>query len=186
MNTTAPNLPRSKGPSEGVYLALNGIVSVVALAILTWILVLRSPASDAGQLAFMPAVNAVFNSISATCIVLGLIAIRRKQTNVHRALMLSALGSSALFLVGYLVYHYVHGDTHFPEGNALRPVYLILLLTHVVLSIVALPMVFWTFILAFRGEFARHKRFAKFTFPLWLYVSVTGVIVFLMLRTAVG
>ena len=186
MESSAPNLPRSKGPSEGVYLALNGIVSAVALAILTWILVLRSPASDGGALSFMPAVNATFNSISATCIVLGLIAIRRRQQNIHRALMLSALGASALFLVGYLVYHYVHGDTHFPSENPLRMLYLALLASHVILSIVVLPMVFWTFILAFRGEFARHKRFAKFTFPLWLYVSVTGVIVFLMLRTAMN
>ncbi len=180
------SMTQAKGPHERTYLVLNSIVSVVALAILTWILVLRSPASDDGALAFMPAVNATFNSISATCIVLGLIAIRRKQKNIHRALMLSALGSSALFLVGYLVYHYVHGDTHFPSEHPLRMLYLGLLASHVILSIVALPMVFWTFILAFRGEFARHKRFAKFTFPLWLYVSVTGVIVFLMLRTAMS
>ena len=184
METSEPDLPRFKDTSEGVYLALNGIVSVVALGILTWILVLRTPASDGGALSFMPAVNATFNAISATCVVLGLIAIRRQQKNIHRALMLSALGSSALFLVGYLVYHYVHGDTRFPSENPLRMLYLALLASHVILSIIALPMVFWTFILALRGKFARHKRFAKFTFPLWLYVSVTGVIVFLMLRTA--
>ena len=126
------------------------------------------------------------STLELVIIVLGLIASRRKQKNIHRALMLSALGSSALVLVGYLVYHYVHGDTHFPSEHPLRMLYLGLLASHVILSIVALPMVFWTFILAFRGEFARHKRFAKFTFPLWLYVSVTGVIVFLMLRTAMS
>ena len=176
-NDTAPN--RS-------YAIINGVVSVAALSLLSWILLLRSPESDPKALAFMPAVNAAFNSLSAAFVVLGLFAIRAKNIARHKRLMLSALASSALFLVGYLVYHYVHGDTPFPKENPLRTPYLLLLASHIILSVIAFPMILWTFSLALRGQYQQHRKFAKWTYPLWLYVSVTGVIVFLMLRTAVG
>jgi putative membrane protein len=168
------------------YAIINGVVSVAALALLSWILILRSPQNDSKALAFMPAVNAIFNSLSATFVVLGLFAIRAKKVERHKKMMLSALASSALFLVGYLVYHYVHGDTPFPKDNGLRTPYLLLLASHIILSIIALPMILWTFSLALRGQYQQHRKFAKWTYPLWLYVSVTGVMVFLMLRTAVG
>lgn len=170
--------------SERSFVVGNAVVSLAAVALLAWILLLRNPVADPGALAFMPAVNATFNSISAAAIVIGVMAIRSRKRDFHRAAMLTALGSSALFLVGYLVYHYVHGDTPFPRESGLRPFYLALLASHVVLSIVTFPMVLWTFLLAFRGRFADHRRWAKRTFPLWLYVSVTGVVVFLMLRSA--
>lgn len=182
---TLSSSPEPKSPQrERLYVALNAVVSVAALALLSWLLLLRSPADDPGSFAFMPAVNAAFNALSTTCIVLGLLAIRARRTTVHRALMLSALGSSALFLAGYLFHHYAHGDTPYPAGAPLRPLYLGILLSHVVLSALAFPMVLWTFSLALRGQFARHRRFARWTYPIWLYVSVTGVVVFLMLRFA--
>jgi putative membrane protein len=149
-------------------------------------LVLRSPQNDPKALSFMPAVNAVFNSLSATFIVLGLSSIRAKKIERHKKFMLSALASSALFLIGYLTYHYIHGDTPFPKGNPARTPYLLILASHIILSAVALPMILWTFSLALRGQYQSHRKFAKFTYPLWLYVSVTGVVVFLMLRMAVG
>jgi putative membrane protein len=177
--------PAPASPShDRLYAILNGVVSVAALALLGWLLVLRSPESETEAFAFMPAVNASFNALSTTCIVLGLLAIRAKKPTVHRALMLSALGSSGLFLIGYLFHHYVHGDTPFPAEHGLRPVYLAVLASHVLLSAIAFPMVLWTFGLALRGQLARHRRFAKWTFPLWLYVSATGVVVFVMLRLA--
>lgn len=162
----------------------TAVVAVAGLGLLGWILLLRNPAANASTLAFMPAVNAAFNALSATFVSLGLLAIRQRKVNRHRALMLSALGASALFLVGYLVYHYVHGDTRFPEANPLRGLYLAVLGSHVVLSIAAFPMVLWTFSLALRGQYPRHKKWARFTYPLWLYVSITGVVVFAMLRSA--
>ncbi len=169
---------------ERVYVALNLVVSVAALALLSWLLLLRSPVDDTAAFAFMPSVNAAFNALSTTCIVLGLLAIRAKRPTVHRALMLSALGSSGLFLAGYLFHHYVHGDTPYPGHGVMRTVYLSILLSHVLLSAIAFPMVLWTFSLALRGQIARHRRFAKWTYPLWLYVSVTGVLVFVLLRAA--
>lgn len=185
MSTETRPSPTDPG-RERVYVILNAIVSVAALGLLSWLLLLRSPAQDGASLSFMPAINASFNALSCTCVVLGLLAIRAKRPTVHRALMLSALASSGLFLAGYLVYHYVHGDTPYPAGAPLRGLYLAILLSHVVLSAIAFPMVLWTFSLALRGQLARHRRFAKWTYPLWLYVSVTGVVVFVMLRSALG
>lgn len=162
----------------------NAIVSALALAALAWILVLREPIGDTRALAFMPAVNATFNGLSASCLALGWLAIRSGRRQLHRALMLAALGCSALFLAGYLAYHYVHGDTRYPGEGPMRAIYLGVLASHVLLSIAALPMVIATFWMSLTGQLARHRRLARFTLPIWLYVSVTGVAVFLMLRYA--
>jgi putative membrane protein len=163
-----------------------GSVSLVAIAALCWILYLHEPTGDHGALAFMPAVNAAFNTLSASFVVLGLVAIRTKRQKLHRAMMLSALSSSALFLVGYIAYHFVHGDTRYPIDAPLRSMYLALLASHVVLSIVALPIVLATAWLGITSSHPRHRKIARFTVPVWLYVSVTGVLVFVMLRSAVG
>lgn len=182
MTTTTATGP-SASTERTFYLAI-AVVSAVAVALLGWILVLRDPpAGDSAALSFMPAVNASMNALSASCLVLGGIAIRMRRIPVHRGFMLSALGFSAVFLVGYLAYHFVHGDTHYPEGAPLRTFYLALLASHVILSIVCFPMVLITFGLAFRNQLARHRKIAKWTLPIWLYVSVTGVAVFLMLRS---
>ncbi len=173
-----------EGRSDRWFYGGNAVVSAAALALIGWILVLRSPSPDAASLAFMPAVNAMLNATSATLLVLGWRAIRAGRREVHRALMLSAFGASALFLVGYLTYHYVHGDTRYPGTGADRVAYLALLASHVLASIVALPMVLATGWFALRGRFATHRKIARWTLPLWLYVSVTGVIVFLALRLA--
>jgi putative membrane protein len=172
--------------SDRAFLLANAVVSAVAVAVLGWILVLREPGGDAGALAFMPAVNATLNGLSASCLVAGWLAVRSRRLALHRALMLSAFGCSAVFLVGYLTYHFVHGDTRFPEENPLRGLYLGVLGSHVVLSIAALPMILTTFWFSLTGQIARHRRIARWTLPIWLYVSVTGVVVFLMLRAALG
>ena len=96
--------------------------------------------------------------------------------------MLLALSSSAVFLVSYLVYHSVHGDTKFQGLGAVRPIYFFILISHIVLSAVVLPLIFSSFFFSLSGRFPQHKKIARYTFPLWLYVSATGVIVFLMLR----
>ena len=97
--------------------------------------------------------------------------------------MLAAACSSTAFLVNYVAYHYMHGDTIFNRSSAVRPLYLAILASHVILSIVSLPMILATLYLALSGSFAQHKRIAKVTLPMWLYVAVTGVVVFLLLRS---
>jgi putative membrane protein len=159
-------------------------ISLLAVALLGYILWMHEPAGDARALAWVPALNASFNTLSASCVVLGVLAIRQKRVAVHRALMLSALASSAAFLVGYIAYHVVHGDSRYPADAPMRSLYLVLLASHVLLSIVALPMVLATAWLGLTSRHPRHRSIARYTYPIWLYVSVTGVIVFVMLRSA--
>lgn len=165
---------------------LNGVVSVVALGGLAYLLLLRHGRGDPGALAFMPAVNASFNGLAAVLLVLAVVAIKRKRVARHQALMLSAFASSTFFLAGYLAYHYVHGDTKYPGSGGMRGVYLAVLASHVLLSIPLVPLCLAAFYFAFKRSFASHKRVTKFLFPIWLYVSVTGVVVFWMLRSAYG
>lgn len=183
----------SRNPADGggtpasdknLYLAVAAI-SVVAVAAIAWVLYLRDrTGTDTAQLAFMPVVNASLNSISAAAQVAGYLAIRAKKQRLHRAMMLTAFGASALFFIGYLAYHYIHGDTRYPADGPMKGVYLAVLVSHIVASIALVPMVLVTLFNAVRGRFTAHRKLARFTLPVWLYVSVTGVLVFVMLRSA--
>jgi uncharacterized membrane protein YozB (DUF420 family) len=130
----------------------------------------------------LPSVNACFNSLSAVLLTLGYVFIRRKNQQAHRNCMLAALGSSALFLAGYLTYHFtVQGVTRFTEPAWFRPIYLTILLTHTVLAVVIVPLILMTVVRALRERFDRHRAIARWTWPLWMYVSVTGVLIYLLL-----
>jgi len=121
------------------------------------------------------------NAVTAVAIVTGVLAIRRRRIAVHRGAMLTAFGVSVAFLVSYLVYHYQVGSRPFPGGGWQRGIYLTILLTHTVLAVAIVPLVLVTLYRALTRQFARHARLARWTFPLWLYVSVTGVVVYWML-----
>lgn len=170
--------------SDRSFYVVNAVLSAAALAFLTYILVLRPATPGGAALDFMPAVNASFNALSAGLVLAGLVAIKRRRPDIHRLFMVGAFFSSALFLVGYLIYHYVHGDTRYPGTGTLKIVYLVILASHVLLSIAVLPLVLTTFFFALKRDFVKHRRVAKFTYPIWLYVSVTGVVVYFFLRSA--
>jgi putative membrane protein len=158
-------------------------LSTVAVLFLLWLLYLhQAPVQFARRYIFLPELNAFLNGFSALALSLGLYFIKHHNRKAHRASMLSAFGFSSLFLISYIVNHALHGDTRFPAHAAIRPVYLSILASHILLSIVALPLVLTTFFLSLTGRFAIHKRVARFTFPVWLYVSVTGVVVFALLQ----
>ncbi len=129
----------------------------------------------------LPAFNAVLNSTSTILIVSALLAIKSGKARLHGRLMVAALVSSTLFLVGYLVHKALHGTTTSGHMGSFRPVYLTVLVSHTILAIVNLPLVIGTVLAAARGNFERHKRWARITWPVWLYVSVTGVLVYFML-----
>ncbi len=129
----------------------------------------------------LPTVNATLNGISAILVVAGFIAIKSGRRDLHRRLMLSALGVAVLFLTSYLYYHSQVGTTRFTEQGWIRPVYFSILLTHTVLAAVIVPLIITTVVLALRGKFSGHRKIARVTLPLWLYVSVTGVLVYLIL-----
>jgi uncharacterized membrane protein YozB (DUF420 family) len=129
----------------------------------------------------LPAVNATLNATSGIFLLTGYILIKRRQINAHRNAMLAAFASSTLFLTSYLVYHYHAGSRPFPGVGAIRFVYFAILISHVLLAIAILPLAISTLTKGLRGQYVRHKRVAKWTFPLWMYVSVTGVVVYVML-----
>jgi len=129
----------------------------------------------------LPSLNAVLNSISALFLVAGLIFIKKKNILAHRLSMGTAAFCSTLFMISYLTYHYHHGSTRFMGEGWIRPVYFSILISHVILAIAIVPLVLLTLFYAIKHNFDRHKRIARWTWPLWMYVSVTGVWVYWML-----
>jgi len=127
----------------------------------------------------LPTVNAVLNGTSAILLLAGFFLIKSRKIGAHKACMLAALTVSALFLASYLVYHFEVGSVKYQ--GPVRELYLGILLTHTVLAVVIVPLIFITVVRGFRGQFEKHRKIAKVTFPLWLYVSVTGVVIYLML-----
>jgi putative membrane protein len=170
--------------NDRIFFAINAVVSTTALAFLAWLLVFRQVAPSTGlDVSWMPALNAVLNSISAVLLVAGWRFIRAKNMLAHRTAMISAMASSTVFLVSYIIYHSLHGDTKFAGTGWLRPVYFAILISHIVLSAVIVPGALAAFWFAFRKQFERHKKVTRVLLPIWLYVSVTGVVIFLMLRS---
>jgi putative membrane protein len=166
-------------------LALGGIfvASATAVTFLLWLLYFHHPPPAlARQWIFLPQLNALLNGLSAVALCVGLYFIKHKQWRAHRVSMLSAFGFSSLFLVSYIVNHALRGDTPFPGAGTARTVYLSILASHILFSIVALPLVLTTLFFALSSRFKAHRRLARITFPIWLYVSVTGVIVFVFLK----
>jgi putative membrane protein len=135
-----------------------------------------------GWTSWLPALNALLNATSAAFLLSAFRAIRRRDVLAHSRRVLVSLAASSLFLVSYIVYHSVHGDTRFAGHGLVRGIYFFVLITHVGLSGVALPLIFLSLFLSLSGRFPKHKKVARYTFPIWLYVSVTGVLVFVLLR----
>lgn len=130
----------------------------------------------------LPTINAALNTTCAILMVLGYRFIRRGERDTHRKCMLAAFSVATLFMASYLTYHYFARATPFGhEGTWLRTAYMVILFTHTVLATLVAPAVIWVLTLALRGRFDRHRRLARVVFPVWLYVSVTGVIVYVML-----
>ncbi len=130
---------------------------------------------------YLPHLNAFLNSTSALLLLAGYLRIRNQDRIGHRRFMLSAVAASSLFLISYLVYHAHAGSVRFQGHGWVRPVYFTILVSHTVLAVIVVPMVLLALRFALRGKYDRHRKLARFTFPVWLYVSVTGVVVYVML-----
>ena len=133
------------------------------------------------DLSSLPTLNAILNSISGLFLVTGYLMIRQRRIRAHRACMLGAFTTSTLFLISYLTYHANVGSVAFTGRGAIRVVYFTILISHIVLAGLILPLALVTLVQALRERFDRHARIARWTLPIWLYVSVTGVVVYLML-----
>lgn len=186
-SSLSDSLPTSVRALEGIdarkALGLILAVSAAALLFLVWLIYFKAPA--AAQVAWvsnLSAVNAALNSLSTVFLLLGFREIRARNFAKHMRFMIAAFITSALFLVSYIVYHHFVGDTPFTGQGFIRPVYFFILISHIVLSIFVVPLVLSSFLFAFSGKFSTHRKVSKWTFPIWLYVSVTGVMVFIMLK----
>ena len=162
------------------------VVSAAATLFLFWLIYIHPAAAASTQYAFLPALNALLNGLSATALLIGYTFIRARRIKAHRAAMITAFAFSTLFLVSYILHHALHGDVRYPAHAALRMVYLPLLASHIILAIVALPLILVTFFFSLTGRIPQHRKVARWTFPFWLYVSITGVVTWAMLRLAQG
>ena len=131
-------------------------------------------------ISFLPTLNFVLNSTSGVLLLAGFLLIRSGHVRAHRACMIAAFATSTAFLTSYLIYHYNVGDVKFQGTGWIRPTYFSMLASHVILAIVIVPLALVTLRRALKGRFIDHRRIARWTFPLWMYVSVTGVLVYLL------
>lgn len=168
---------------KSLWLYISGI-SLVIFAFLVWWIYGRETADSSGLawVSALPYLNSGLNSLTAILLCFGVAAIKKGNKILHRNIMITAGVVSALFLVSYLTYHHFQGDTKFMGTGLVRPVYFFILISHIILSMIQVPLILGTFYLAFTKKWATHKKVAKVTFPIWLYVSVTGVLVFIFLK----
>jgi len=166
---------------ERVALTVIGGLSLAVVLAVTFVIARQPPTVRASAVPYLPALNASLNATSAVLLVTGFAFIRRRNVAAHRACMLAAFATSSLFLVSYLVYHASAGSVRFGGTGWIRPVYFTLLISHILLSAVVLPLALTTIWRAWTDDLVRHRRIARWTLPIWLYVSVTGVLVYLML-----
>lgn len=162
------------------------IVSGLAFLFLVYLIYINEASeSTATWVRQLPSLNALLNSVSTILIVSGYIAVRKKKYKLHMKFMLTAFITSSLFLISYLVYHHYVGDTPFPGQGFIRPVYFTILISHIILSAFVVPLVLSSYYFAFSGKFKTHRKVSKWTLPIWLYVSVTGVVIYFMLNAYV-
>lgn len=184
------------GVADSRYVKIIGFISVVVPLVVAFLIFMPSRLEAGSWVKTLPHLNAVINSATALLLLAGLYFIRKRNIELHRAVMLAAFTLGALFLVSYIIYHAsvpsvvfgdVDGDGLLSEAekNALgasRGIYLFVLLSHIALSFVVVPFVLMALFFALKGQNARHRKVVKFAYPVWLYVSITGVIVYLMIN----
>jgi putative membrane protein len=160
-----------------------GVISLAVIGVVGYLLLGHRPPPGGGAVAAtLPLLNACLNATSAALLAAGWVCIRRKRVAAHRTCMVSALAVSTLFLVSYVTYHSLAGSRPFAGQGWIRVVYYPLLVSHIVLAAAIVPLALTTVYRALQGNFARHVRIARVTLPIWLYVSVTGVLVYWMLH----
>jgi putative membrane protein len=161
----------------------NAVITLAAMTFLTWLLFFRQAGAEgSAAVSQLPAVNATLNATSTVILLIGYWAIKSRREVLHKNLMISAFIVSALFLISYVYYHSQQGDTKFLGEGWIRPVYFFILITHIVLSMIVFPMVLSTIYFGLTDKRLTHRKIARITLPIWLYVSATGVIIFFMLR----
>ena len=161
-----------------IYKRIIIAISIVIPIVVAVLFGVKVPGYD---FSFLPPIYASLNALTAVFLVSAFVAIKNKKRKLHEAFMKTCIMLSAAFLIMYVLYHMTSDSTPYGGEGAIRYVYFFILISHILLSICVIPLVLFTYLRAWMGEFERHKALAKFTFPIWLYVAVTGVIVYLMI-----
>ncbi|MBC7980289.1 MAG: DUF420 domain-containing protein [Armatimonadetes bacterium] len=200
-----PSEERSQWLSKKPNYQLSKILKTVAWIVTVLVLILvglmrqpdlRIPLPEGVSLNFLPATHAMINSLVAAVLIMALFAVKLGKIGLHKKLILGAMGLSTIFLLGYVVYHFTNIETLFGDINhdgdlnidelkavgTMRPVYMVLLISHIMAAAISLPLILLTFIAAWTNRFNDHRSMARWVFPIWLYVAVTGPICYLMLR----
>jgi putative membrane protein len=188
-------------PNERLSVILKRVTWILTAAVLILVGLMRSelriPLPEGVDLGFLPPFHAIVNSIVAILLVLAIIAVKSGKITQHRNFMLGAMGMSVIFLLGYVAYHFTNAEILYGDANGdstvdaaelaavgiWRTIYLIILITHIIAAGVSLPLILLTFVAAWSNRFKTHRQLAKWVFPIWLYVAVTGPICYLMLRS---
>ena len=158
------------------------IVSAIVLGLVAMMRQIKLSLPEGVALDFLPQVHAILNSMVAVSLVVALLAIKKKNVVLHKRAISGAMVCSIAFLTCYVVYHFTHAETKFGGEGSIRIVYYVLLISHIVLAAVSFPFILFTWIYGYTNQFLKHRRMAKWVFPTWLYVAVTGPICYLMLR----
>jgi putative membrane protein len=162
------------------------ILSVIAFLFLVWLLYFKNTVeADYEWITSLPGLNASLNGISTIFLLFGFIEIKKRNFDRHMRFMLAAFATSTLFLVSYVIYHNFIGHTPFPGTGFIRPVYFSILISHIILSAAIVPLILSSFYFAFAGKFQTHRKVSRITFPVWLYVSITGVLIYFILNSYV-
>lgn len=158
-----------------------GLSVIVLLIVVVLKMNIQQSTEIPAGLQFLPLMNAIINGTCSVLLVTSFIMIRRKNVKAHKALNITAFVLSVIFLLSYVLFHFFVPDTTFPKDNPSRPFYLFILLTHILLAGLAMPLVLFSFYRGLTRQTEKHKKISRWTFPIWLYVTVTGVIVYIMI-----
>lgn len=153
-------------------------VSLIIPAVVAWLFTIKI---EGYNTSFLPPIYATINGITALILISAVVAIKNKRIQLHRRLMTTAVISSALFLVLYIIYHSTSNSTPYGGEGVMRYIYFAILISHIILSIIVVPFVLITYLRGFTGQITKHKKIARITFPLWLYVAVSGVLVYILI-----
>lgn len=167
---------------EKLWVTLIGIVSVVVVGLVALLLYQAQTIEEASEnIYILPRLNAVINSIVTVLLIIGYVLVRQKKFDAHKLTMLGAFFLSILFLISYVIYHNAAPHTEFGGEGLVRYFYFLILITHILLAIVIVPLALFTLMRAFQDKLKKHRKIAKITWPIWLYVSITGVLIYFMI-----
>lgn len=170
----------SRRETQRTRLTIAGL-SLLIIGLVTALVLRTPPQTDGSGASVLPSVNALLNGTAALLLCLGYVMIRQRRIEAHRLCMTTAVVVSSLFLVSYVAHHYQVGSVRFAGPGWLRSLYLTILIPHIVLSALLVPLALTTLVHAWRGRFVSHRRIARWTLPIWMYVSISGVVVYVML-----